>query len=269
MNLAEAGGVSAEARAEILRRLACIETDDRVQILLAVESGSRAWGFHSPDSDYDVRFVYVRSQNAYLGLYPPRDVIETPIDGLFDVNGWDLGKTLRLMIRGNSVAHEWLASPIVYRSDPRFRARMAPIARAWRSRYADAHHYYGLLASQWGRFIEGRERVNLKKYFYVIRPAVALQWLRERPDDSPPMDLPSLLEGAAPPHEAAAALQELRAAKQAASELGEGPRIGGLDAYIREQMAWGLSAKGRMERPDPALLAQTDDLLRQTVRDKG
>jgi predicted nucleotidyltransferase len=261
--------VSADAREEVLRRLGVIERERDVRILFAVESGSRAWGFHSPDSDYDVRFVYVRRQDAYLGLYAPRDVIETPIEGLHDVNGWDLGKALRLMIRGNSVIHEWLASPIVYRGEQAFLERLSPIARAWRSRYADALHYYGLLASQWGRFIEGRERVNLKKYFYVVRPAIALQWLRERPGDSPPMDLPSLLEGATPPPEAARALQELRMAKQAASELGEGPRIEALDAYIGEQKAWGLSAKGGMPRPDPALLARTDDLLRQTVRAEG
>jgi predicted nucleotidyltransferase len=261
--------VSDVARNEVLRRLADIERERDVRILLAVESGSRAWGFHSPDSDYDARFLYVRAQDAYLGLYPQRDVIETPIEGLFDVNGWDLGKALRLMIRGNSVIHEWLASPIVYRGEPVFLERLRPIARAWRSRYADAQHYYGLLASQWGRFIEGRERVNLKKYFYVVRPAIALQWLRERPGDSPPMDLPSLLEGATPPPEAARALQELRAAKQAASELGEGPRIEALDAYIGEQKAWGLSAKGGMPRPDPALLARTDNLFRQTVSAEG
>src|SRR5262245_38910826 len=102
--------LSAEVREEVHRRLARIETENDARILFAVESGSRAWGFHSPDSDYDVRFLYVRSQDAYLGLYPPRDVIETPIEGLYDVNGWDLGKAMRLMIRGNSVIQEWLAS---------------------------------------------------------------------------------------------------------------------------------------------------------------
>jgi predicted nucleotidyltransferase len=254
---------------EILRRLARIESENGARILLSVESGSRAWGFHSPDSDYDVRFLYVRSQETYLGLYPPRDVIETPIEGLYDVNGWDLGKALRLMSRGNSVIQEWLASPISYRSDRDFLSELAPIAHAWRSRFADAYHYYGLLASQWRRYIADRTSVKLKKYFYVVRPAIALQWLRERPDDAPPMDLPALLRGMMLPAGAAHALEELRTAKRAASEIGEGPRIAALDAYIQDQMAWGLSAKGRAPRVDPDLAVRTEELFRRTVRGEG
>ena len=93
----------AAARAEVERRLDEIERGENVRILLAVESGSRAWGFHSPDSDFDARFVYVRDEDAYLSLFVPRDVIETPLVDLMDVNGWDLSKAIRLMIKGNSV----------------------------------------------------------------------------------------------------------------------------------------------------------------------
>jgi predicted nucleotidyltransferase len=254
-----------EARAEVERRLDAIERDENVRILLAVESGSRAWGFHSPDSDFDARFIYVRGVDAYLALYPPRDVIETPLIGLMDVNGWDLGKAIRLMIKGNSVAHEWLASPLIYRAADRFLQAMKPIAAAWRSIYADAHHYYGLLASQQGRFLAGRDVVNLKKYFYVVRPALALHWLRER-GGAPPMDLPSLLAGVSLPPAAAAALEELRRTKMASSELGEGARIAPLDAYVEEQAAWGVQAKGPLPSPDPELVERSNALFRAAVR---
>lgn len=257
--------VSAAAQAEVLRRLAEIEAAHSVRILLAVESGSRAWGFHSPDSDFDARFIYVRPEDDYLALSVPRDVIETPIEGLYDVNGWDLGKALRLMIKGNSVVHEWLASPHVYRAEPRFVAALAPIALAWRSAYADAHHYYGLLSTQRGRFIAGREVVNFKKYFYAVRPAIALQWLRERADP-PPMDLPRLLAGVSLPPAAAAALEDLREAKRASSEVGAGARIAALDDYIEAQAQWGLQAKGRAPKPDPELLARSNSLFRAAVR---
>lgn len=253
------------ARAEVQRRLDAIETDERVRILLAVESGSRAWGFHSPDSDFDARFIYVRGENDYLSLFEPRDVIETPLVDLMDVNGWDLSKAFKLMIRGNSVVHEWLASPIVYRSRPRFIEALTPVARAWRSAYADAHHYYGLLSSQLARHIEGRERVNLKKYFYVVRPALALHWLRER-TDPPPMDLPALLAGVALPPGARSALEALRAAKMNASEVGEGARVSALDAYIEEQAAWGMKAKGPVPAADPHLVEQSNALFRAAVR---
>lgn len=258
--------VDRAAREEISRRLEEIERSNGIRILLAVESGSRAWGFHSPDSDYDARFVYVRSENEYLSLNPIRDVIETPLDGVFDVNGWDLGKTLRLMMRGNSVVHEWIASPIRYRADPGFVRALEPVARAWQSAYADAHHYFGLLSTQRGRFIAGREQVNLKKYFYVVRPAIALHWLRENPGRPPPMDLPSLLAGVRLPDDAAEALESLRRAKREAAEVGFGPRIPALDAYVDEQANWGLANKGPPNAADPGLLARTNELFRSAVR---
>jgi uncharacterized protein len=248
-----------------MRRLDAITRKHGVRILLAAESGSRAWGFHSPDSDFDARFIYVRREDEYLALSQPRDVIETPIEGLFDVNGWDLSKALRLMMKGNSVVHEWLASPHVYIAAPRFIAALTPVAQAWRSKFADAHHYHGLLATQRGRFIAGRDEVNLKKYFYAVRPAIALQWLRERADP-PPMDLPSLLAGVRLPAEVAEALEELRRAKRASSEVGTGPPIPALDAYIEEQAQWGMVAKGRMPAPDSHLIERSNALFRAAVR---
>lgn len=252
------------ARAEILRRLAVLETEEGVRVLLAVESGSRAWGFASPDSDFDCRFVFVRPLEAYLSLFPLRDVIERPIVDDFDVNGWDLSKALRLMIGGNSVIQEWLASPIVYRKDDAFAAALAPISQAWRSSYADIHHYHGLLSTQFARHVGDRSSVKLKKYFYVIRPAIALQWLRER-TDAPPMDLPSLLDGVRLPSETAESLERLRDAKRNASELGEGPRIQPLDDYIRVQAEWGRMNKGAAKVSDPELVARTEAFFRTVI----
>lgn len=85
-----------------------------MRIPWAIESGSRAWGFPSPDSDYDCRFIFVRPRDHYLALWPARDVIETPLDTTFDVNGWDLAKAVRLIAKGNATAIEWLRSSIVY-----------------------------------------------------------------------------------------------------------------------------------------------------------
>ena len=77
----------------IISKLKQIEKDYNVRVLLAVESGSRAWGFASPDSDYDVRFIYVRPEKEYLRLEDVRDVIELPINDELDINGWDLQNT--------------------------------------------------------------------------------------------------------------------------------------------------------------------------------
>ncbi len=261
-----ADAVSEDRRAQVVERLDAIAREEGVRILLAVESGSRAWGFHSPDSDYDVRFVYSRPVADYLTLTPSRDVIERPIDDDLDIGGWDVSKALKLVARGNAVVSEWLSSPILYAEDPEFRPVFEPIARAWRDLHGDVGHYHGLARRQWGSFIEGREEVRLKKYFYVIRPAVALQWLREHPGDRPPMSLPRLLDRVRLPAETAEALEDLRRRKQAAGEaVGVGARIPAIDAYVREQMIWVVSAKPSFAPRDPALWARTEDAFRALV----
>ncbi|MFT4252912.1 MAG: nucleotidyltransferase domain-containing protein [Caulobacter sp.] len=265
-----ADAVSADRRDQIARRLADIAREEGVRVLLAVESGSRAWGFHSPDSDYDVRFVYARPIADYLSLTPPRDVIERPIDDDLDIGGWDVAKALRLVARGNAVVSEWLSSPILYTEDADFRSVFEPIAQAWRDLHGDVAHYHGLARRQWGSFIEGREEVRLKKYFYVIRPAVALQWLRERGDAQPPMSLPRLLDHVRLPPETAEALEDLRRRKQAAGEtVGVGARIPAIDAYVREQMAWAVGAKPSVAPRDPALWARTEAAFRALVGFEG
>lgn len=99
-------------RKVIIEKLQQIEKQENVRILHAVESGSRAWGFESPDSDFDVRFIYVRPRDYYLKLEQTRDVLEFPINDLLDVNGWDLQKALRLLHRSNPSVFEWFKSPI-------------------------------------------------------------------------------------------------------------------------------------------------------------
>jgi len=262
-----AEAVSIQHRRLIDDKLAQIAREEGVRILLAVESGSRAWGFHSPDSDYDVRFLYARPVNDYLALQPIRDVIELPLDADdLDVGGWDISKALKLVSRGNAVVSEWLSSPIIYTEAPAFRPLFEPLARDWQNLHGDVAHYYGLARRQWGSFIEGRTEVRLKKYFYVIRPAVTLHWLREGNAGTPPMNLPRLLEDVHLPDATVEALLDLQARKQAAGEaVGMGARILAIDDYVREQMAWGLSQKAREPRRDPALWARTEATFRTLI----
>ena len=115
-------------RLDIEHRLDAVESAEDVRLLMAVESGSRAWGFPSPDSDYDVRFVYVRPRDWYLSLVPGRDVIEYPIVDEIDLNGWDVRKSLGLLLKSNAVVSEWMNSPIRYRTDDPFIAKLAALA---------------------------------------------------------------------------------------------------------------------------------------------
>lgn len=209
-----------EVVATIDGELARIAREEHVTVRLAIESGSRAWGFPSPDSDYDCRFVYVRPQADYLTPWPGRDVIETPLIGLLDVNGWDLTKALQLLVRGNAVLIEWLMSPIAYCGDPQFREELRDLADAVADRDQVARHYLHLGARQWRLFDNHR---SLKKMFYSLRPAMALRWLHEHPDKTvAPMHLPTLLEQCELPAEFIESVNELTELKSRTREMGSG-----------------------------------------------
>lgn len=207
-----------------------VAAEHGVALRLAIESGSRAWGFPSPDSDYDCRFVYVASLETYLSPWRTRDVIETPLVGLLDVNGWDLAKALRLLVQGNAVIVEWLMSPIVYRGDERFRDRLRAVAAEVADRDRVARHYLHLGARQWAL----SERTGgLKKLFYSLRPAMALRWLREHPGAAvAPMHLPTLLAECELPAEVVAAVAELTELKSRTREMGSGAVPAPIAAFV-------------------------------------
>ena len=184
-----------EMRETILARLEGVERDEDVRILFAVESGSRAWGFPSPDSDYDARFVYARPADWYLSLRPGRDVIELPIEGLLDINGWDIRKALGLLLKPNPVLLEWLSSPLRYIWNAPVCERLIDFSKRVSHGPACLHHYLHLGTRQWDAHIEGKEQVNLKKYFYILRPAMAVRWIRLNPDAIPPMNFQALIAG--------------------------------------------------------------------------
>lgn len=252
----------------VLADLERIEREEHVRILFAVESGSRAWGFPSPDSDYDARFVYVREADWYLSLQPGRDVIELPIDGDFDVNGWDIRKALLLLLKPNPVLLEWLSSPIRYRWNDGACARLEAFAR--RTAYARAclHHYLSLSRRLWDEYVEGRDDVNLKKYLYILRPAICIAWIRERPGEIPPMNLPELMDGIALTAGFRDEVARLLMRKAQTSEVGNGGRIGALDDFITREWAWANGQEMRV-RPDPVLREEAETLFRTFVRESS
>lgn len=254
------------ARSRILADLDRIEREEGARILFAVESGSRAWGFPSPDSDFDARFVYARPLDWYLQLFEGRDVIELPIEGLFDTNGWDIRKALALLLKPNPVLLEWLSSPIRYVWNEPLCARLRDFAE--RTAYAKAcvQHYLGVARRLRVEYIDGRETVNLKRYFYVVRPALCLAWVREGCAGAPPMRLQDLMAGVDLPAGFADEMTGLLARKAQTSEVGEGPRIPVLDFYIETQMTWAQSVPVGEARPTPELRAEADDLFRQIVK---
>jgi len=233
-----------------------------------VESGSRAWGFPSPDSDYDARFVYVRRADWYLSLQPGRDVIELPIDGDFDVNGWDIRKALLLLLKPNPVLLEWLSSPIRYRWDDEACAQLRAFAEKTAYARACLHHYVSLSRRLWDEFVEGREDVNLKKYLYILRPALCIAWIRKRAGEIPPMSLPDLMAGIALTDVFREEVRGLLARKAQTSEVGNGARIPALDSFIQREWAWANGQEMRV-RPDPDLRAEAEAMFRAFVAATG
>lgn len=264
----ETSFVDPAARARIAAVLARIEREEGVTVLFAAESGSRAWGFPSPDSDYDVRFLYVRPLDWYLALEPRRDVIEVPISDDLDVSGWDLQKALKLLLTGNPTLMEWLRSPVTYVERPETAAVRALAART-KHRQAAMYHYRCLARNQMKAYVRGKERVRLKKYLYCVRPAAALAWLRANGSGGVPMDLPALLQGISLPPSVARDIDRLLALKAVSTELGEGDPLPAIEAWVEQEIA---TARFQVPEPPPedkALMTAAETLFRDIVLGTG
>lgn len=178
---------------KIVERLHEIEKKYDVKVLLAVESGSRAWGFASKDSDYDVRFVYIHRKNWYLSLVDGRDVIEEMApDGILDFAGWDLRKALLLMSKCNSMFVEWLRSPVVYYKDSLFVHTMEKLSRPCFRRSYCMHHYYHMAVRHDERYLEKRG-FELKRFMYYLRGLLAAKWAFVE-NDYPPVPFMKLVD---------------------------------------------------------------------------
>jgi predicted nucleotidyltransferase len=184
--------VSDAIRQEVRGHLAGVEHDYGVQVLFACESGSRAWGFASPDSDFDVRFVYVHPRDWYLSIEHRRDVIDIPISGDMDIAGWDLRKALGLARAGNATLSEWLDSPVVYQERGDFALRMRALLDSTYRRERAFMHYTSLARNNFTESPSGKER-RLKRFLYSLRTALAAQWCATR-EDRPPMTLTALAD---------------------------------------------------------------------------
>lgn len=175
----------------VLEALTRIERAHRVRVLLAVESGSRAWGFASPDSDYDVRCIYVHEPDWYLSVFERRDVIEEMLPRDLDVSGWELRKTLRLFAKCNLALNEWLLSPQTYLEVREFREQLSQLIPQFFNPIAGIHHYRSTAESSFkDNYADGR--IKIKKLFYVLRPLLACRWI-EKSLTQPPTEFSQLV----------------------------------------------------------------------------
>ena len=247
----------------INNQLAQVEKTHDCQILFAVESGSRAWGFASPDSDYDVRFVYAHPLDFYLSVLERRDVIEETLPGDLDVSGWELRKALRLFAGCNLAFNEWLNSPIIYQSTPVLNQLRALIPDYFNPK--KALHHYSSMAGRTEEAELSQGSIKIKKLFYILRPLFACRWIQDSKGMPPTVFAHMLGRGLAPaPIESI--IRDLLEQKEVAveGELIDVPER--LLFWINEQLQ-ALKQPSAMDVPPSgkAAISALDSILRDTI----
>ena len=247
----------------ILQKLAEIEQQYSVAILYACESGSRAWGFASPDSDYDVRFLYAHPKQAYLAIHDPRDVIEFSDGGVLDVSGWDIKKALLLLYKANAPLREWLTSPVVYRCDEAVMSLMFDLMREAFLPAPLCHHYLGMTTKRL-MLIEETGEATGKSYLYALRTLLCCQWILRR-NSPPPMLFDDLLTEFLPDskNELRQEIERLLAAKKAGNEKTGISRSARLEQYLHAELQ---AAKTHLPPGSPHLdIERFDEVFRKIV----
>ncbi|RFU68352.1 nucleotidyltransferase domain-containing protein [Bacillus sp. V59.32b] len=219
---------------KIMKELKKIDDTYRVKVLSACESGSRAWGFPSKDSDYDVRFIYIHERDWYLSIDQKRDVIELPINDLLDINGWELTKALRLYRKSNPPLLEWLHSGIVYYQAFSVIEKMKQLSDKVYKPTACLHHYLNMAKGNYRHYLQN-EQVKIKKYFYVLRPVLACKWIQKY-NTIPPLEFQSLLEEIVPDGSLKKEIQELLERKKRGDELDFEPRIDSINEFVETEI---------------------------------
>lgn len=228
--------INIDVKNEILHRIRMAEQEHNVKVLFAVESGSRAWGFSSPNSDFDVRFIYAHPQAWYLDINVEgkRDVIEYPIVDEIDINGWDIRKALVLFSKSNPTIVEWIKSPIVYVDDGFFAGSLRALLPDIYGVHKGIYHYRHMAQTNYQTHINKPE-VSLKKYLYILRALLSIKWLEQKREPAPiEFDvLRMLVAGDKPLTEAISALLA-RKKKSHEKEIGLG--IPELNAFIEDEL---------------------------------
>ncbi|MFC5452131.1 nucleotidyltransferase domain-containing protein [Paenibacillus aestuarii] len=220
---------------QIQQELVQIEQEQNVRIIYACESGSRAWGFPSQDSDYDVRFLYIRPEEWYLSVFDKRDVIERPISDMLDMNGWDLRKALRLFRKSNPPLLEWLQSPIRYMEKSSVAEQIRGLSPLAFSPRSCMYHYLHMAKGNYREYLQG-ERVKIKKYFYVLRPILACEWI-ERYNAMPPIEFKDLVDHLVPSDSVlSAAIENLLERKIAGDEMDMELKVDAINEYLEAQI---------------------------------
>jgi uncharacterized protein len=251
-------------RTEILKRMHAAELEHNVKILLSVESGSRAWGFESPNSDFDVRFIYAHKPDWYLSvsLEEQRDVIEYPITDEIDINGWDIRKALRLFWKSNPAFVEWIQSPIIYAEHGTFAQQVRQLLPQVYSCLSGIHHYRSMAKTNFRGYLRD-DLVPIKKYFYVLRPLLAVRWL-EKYQTAAPIEFQKMLHLIDENPQLLRDIDVLLERKRGVKEMGLEPRFPRVDAFIESELLR-LESVEASATPRGNVISDLNELFRSTL----
>ncbi|WP_413301756.1 nucleotidyltransferase domain-containing protein [Bacillus sp. 1P10SD] len=218
----------------ILEEIKRLEEQHDIKICYVVESGSRAWGFPSKDSDYDVRFIYVHRKEWYLSIDEKRDVIELPINDLLDMNGWELRKALKLFRKSNPPLMEWLHSGIVYYQAFSLVDKMKEIQEKVFLPQSALYHYLNMAKGNYRDYLQG-EQVKIKKYFYVLRPILACMWI-EKYNTVPPILFQNLVADLLEDGQLKQEIQTLLDRKLRGDEMNLEPKVTAINEFLDQEI---------------------------------
>lgn len=247
-------------RDQIEAALTQIESEQKIRVLYACESGSRAWGFASANSDYDVRFIYVHELDWYLSIVDYRDVIERMLPGDLDVSGWELRKAMRLFRKSNPPLIEWLSSPIVYREDRGFMDRLRGLMATHYAPGSCFRHYLHMAEGNVRGYLTG-EVVRTKKYLYVLRPLLGCRWI-EQERGPVPMEFEKMYSTVTD-QQVLDSIRALVERKKSGAELEEGSRDNALSEFIESELARLRDLPFVKEHLCPTI--ELDRLFRETI----
>ncbi|MFH1563590.1 MAG: nucleotidyltransferase domain-containing protein [Nitrospirota bacterium] len=252
-------------RQQIIDQLKLIEQTESVRILLAVESGSRGWGFTSKNSDWDVRFIYIRQPDWYLSIDDKSDVLEYPLADVLDFSGWDIKKALKLFRKSNPPLLEWLRSPIVYLEQFSTAQQIRELSTEYFNPKSCLYHYLHIAVGNYREYLK-RDRVLVKKYFYVLRPILACQWI-ERNNTMPPMEFSQLLDTQVEDKSLKLAIEELVKRKMNGEELDSEPKINIINEFLEERISYFEDYTQKYPFRKTPNTTKLDQLFRNTLKE--
>lgn len=249
----------------VLLKIKEIEEKENIKVLHVIESGSRAWGFASWDSDYDVRFIYVRDRDFYLSLRDTKDFIDWELNEVLDINGWDVKKALQHFHKSNATLFEWSNSPVVYYTTEEWKKLYRQAAQNYFACKPSIYHYYGTANKNYHEHLMD-DMVKYKKYFYALRPILACKWIEEK--KCPPPVLFDELFNTVLEDEMKAPVEELLAKKMQMSESDKAPKMEVINRYLEEKLAYYKARVESMEDDRNPDWEPLEEIFRRLVNDK-